>query len=180
MLGLTANLWLAFLSALALTSVRDEEAAGNVTVFCLQTKITSIAGCKPRFGLTDTSLATGVWQVTNIPRAPDLGVGPTIGMFLYSNGVGTGQSTLQNTIPMGTLCIWPLQLSGWGCGASVLPSAQPGVCNPGPIQTAMACNGGALGLAVGEDVNVQFWYRDPIPTNAANSNLTNALFYTLR
>lgn len=151
-----------------------------MTVFCKQTKPTSIAGCQPRLGVTDTSLATGVWRVTDIPRHPSLGAGSVMGMFLYSHGIGTGQSQFQSNIPMGTLCMANLQLSGLGCGASVLPSAQPGVCNPGPILTAMACNGGALGLVVGEDVNVQFWYRDPGPGTGYNSNLTNALFYTLR
>lgn len=180
MLGSATYLWLALLSALPLPSIGDGEAAGSVSAFCKQTKYTSIAGCQPRLSVTDTSLATGLWHVTGIPRHGSLGVGHTMGMFLYSHGVGTGQSPFQSNIPMGTLCIWGLQLSGPGCGASVLPAAQPGVCNPGPIQTAMACNGGALGLAVGEDVNVQFWYRDSVPGSPANSNLTNALFYTLR
>jgi hypothetical protein len=166
--------------ALALAPALSSAQIGGVTVFCMQTKNTSIAGCQPRRSVTDTSLATGVWQVTHIPRHGSLGVGSTMGMFLYSHGVGVGQSAFTSTIPMGTLCIVGLQLSGVGCGASVLPSALPGVCNPGPIQTAMACNAGALGLTVREDVNVPFWYRDPLSPGSSNSNLTHALFYTLR
>jgi hypothetical protein len=40
------------------------------------------------------------------------------------------------------------------------------------------CNAGALGINIGEDVNVQCWYRDP--PNLCLSNFTNAIFYTVQ
>jgi hypothetical protein len=62
----------------------------------------------------------------------------------------------------------------------VLTDAQPGVCNSGPMTVAVDCNGGALGIAVGEDVNVQLWYRDPKHGEHGNANLSNAVFYTVQ
>ena len=44
------------------------------------------------------------------------------------------------------------------------------------MTTAVNCNGGALGILPGEDVNVQLWYRDPFLGNDAN--FSNAVFYT--
>jgi hypothetical protein len=61
-----------------------------------------------------------------------------------------------------------------------LPGALAATCNAGPMETALNCNQGALGIAVGEDVNVQFWYRDPSAVAPGNSNLSNAVYYTVR
>jgi len=33
---------------------------------------------------------------------------------------------------------------------------------------------------VGDDVNVQLWYRDPTAANGGNANLSNAIFYTVQ
>jgi len=33
---------------------------------------------------------------------------------------------------------------------------------------------------VGQDVNVQLWYRDPLPGNGGNANFSNAVFYTVQ
>jgi hypothetical protein len=38
------------------------------------------------------------------------------------------------------------------------------------------CNGGALGITAGEDVNVQLWHRDP--TASGTADFSNAVFYT--
>ncbi|HVS19092.1 MAG TPA: hypothetical protein VMT18_10875 [Planctomycetota bacterium] len=35
-------------------------------------------------------------------------------------------------------------------------------------------------LSVGEDVNVQLWYRDPLPSDPGNANLSNLAFYTVQ
>lgn len=169
---------LVFASTCTLSSAQGSA----VTVYCTQTKPSSVAGCLTQLGVTDTSLAAGVWQATKIARAPGAGVGTAIGIFIYSHGVGIGKSAISVNIPIGTLCIGhrsykDFKRSAPACPAAVLPGALPG-CNAGPMDTALSCNQGALGIAVGDDVNVQFWYRDP---NAIGvSNLSNAIFYTVQ
>ena len=59
-------------------------------------------------------------------------------------------------------------------------SALAGVCNPGTMSLPLTCNAGALGLAVGEDVNVQLWYRDPTGGGGGEARFSNAIFYTLQ
>jgi len=48
------------------------------------------------------------------------------------------------------------------------------------MNVAINCNGGALGIVVGEDVNAQLWYRDPTSANPGNANFSNAIFYTVQ
>lgn len=183
MLGSSTNLLLALLSAFPIEPANDGEAAGTVTVYCMQTKPTSVPGCLTQLSVTDTSLATGVWQATKIARGAGAGVGNAIGIFIYSHGVGIGKSAISVNVPMGTLCIGlhgykDFQRSAPPCPAALLPGALAGTCNAGPMETSLNCNRGVLGIAVGEDVNVQFWYRDP--ESSGLSNLSNAIFYTVR
>jgi hypothetical protein len=140
---------------------------------CPQTKPTSVPGCFAKLSVTSTTLATGVWSVTNIPSAAAATV---VGIFIYTDGVGIGQSTFSATVPFGTLCLAGFKRSSPACAPAVL-AASAG-CNAGPMTLAVNCNAGALGIAVGEDVNVQFWHRDP--TAAGTANFTNMLFYTVQ
>ena len=140
---------------------------------CTQTKPTSVPGCFATLSATNTSLATGLWTVTNIPSATAATV---VGIFIYTDGVGIGQSTFSATVPFGTLCLAGFKRSAPACAPAVL-AASAG-CNTVPMTLSPNCNGGALGIAVGEDVNVQFWYRDPPAVGTAN--FSNAIFYTVQ
>ena len=150
----------------------------NAVSYCAQTKATSVAGCTATLTVSDCSLATGVWSTTNIPRDASAGVGTSLGIYIYTDGVGIGQSAFSATLPFGTLCLQGFKRSSPACAPATVPGAQPGVCNAGPMTTSPNCNGGALGISVGEDVNVQLWYRDPTPANGGNANFSNAVFYT--
>ncbi|HVS19093.1 MAG TPA: hypothetical protein VMT18_10880, partial [Planctomycetota bacterium] len=151
-------------------------ASAKCTVlFCSQSKPTSVPGCFASFSASDISLATGVWTTTNIPRDVSLGTGNVVGLYLYTNGVGNGQSTFSANIPFGTLCLSGTSRSG----PAVLPGAQGGVCNVGPMNVSPASLTSPA-VVVGEDINAQFWYRDPLVGNSGNANLSNGVFYTLQ
>jgi hypothetical protein len=148
---------------------------GGATVYCAQSKATSVAGCIASYTVADLSLATGVWSTTNIPRDASLGTGAVVGLYLYTAGVGNGQSGFSANIPFGTLCLTGTSRSG----PAVLPGAVGGTCNVGPMNVAPA-GLTTPAVAVGQDINAQFWYRDPLPANSGNANLSNACFYTLQ
>jgi hypothetical protein len=141
---------------------------------CTQTKPTSVAGCMPALSVTNTSLATGAWTVSKVPLGP--GVNVTVGIMIYTDGVDIGQSTFSSNIPFGKLCLQSFKRSAPACPAAVF-SGTPNTC-VGTFSVPVNCNSGALGVAVGEDVNVQCWYRDP--PNPANANFTNMIFYTVQ
>jgi hypothetical protein len=151
----------------------DGRPTNPISFYCAQTKATSVPSCVPQISATNTTLATGVWHVSNVPLGP--GVTVTVGIFIYTDGVGIGQSTFSSNIPFGRLCLQNFKRSSPACPASV-NSGSPNTC-VGQFNVAVNCNSGALGVAVGEDVNVQCWYRDP--PNVANANFTNAIFYTV-
>jgi len=155
----------------------ESDGRGSIST-CSQTKATSVPGCTALLTVDELSLA-GVWSTTDIPRDASLAAGATIGVYLYTDGVGIGPSTVVNTTPFGTLCLGGFKRSAPTCSAASA-TTQPGVCNAVPMTTAVSCSSQALGLALGEDVNVQFWYRDPTAANPGNANLSNALFYTLQ
>jgi hypothetical protein len=158
--------------------VIESDGRGGATTYCTQSKATTVAGCTASLTATDLTLATGSWNTTDIPRQACLGVGTVLGIYIYTDGVGIGQSAFSTNVVFGTLCLQGFKRSAPACAPATLPNAQPGVCNFGPMSTAPACNGGALGIAVGEDVNVQLWYRDP--GAAGNANFSNAIFYTVQ
>jgi hypothetical protein len=158
--------------------VLESQSDAGPSTYCTQSKTTSVAGCTASLTATDTSLATGLWRATDIPRQAGLGAGTVLGVFFYTDGAGIGQSTFQADVPFGRLCLSGFKRSSPACAPALLTGVQPGLCNPGPMTTAPACNGGALGIAVGEDVNVQLWYRDP--GSAGDANLSNAIFYTVQ
>jgi hypothetical protein len=151
----------------------DDGAGGGVTSFCTQTKPTSVAGCFATLTATDTTLATGSWSSTNIPAAAAAAV---VGIYIYTDGVGIGQSAVNLAVPFGTLCLGGFKRSAPTCAPAVI-AANAG-CNAGPMNLAVNCNAGALGIAVGEDVNVQLWHRDPAA--AGTANFSNAIFYTVQ
>jgi hypothetical protein len=146
--------------------------------YCTQFKPTTVPGCFTDLTVTDPTLASGVWSATDIPRADGLGAGSVVGIFLYTDGVGIGMSAVSVNVPFGTLCLNGFKRSAPTCAPAILLGAQAGVCNVGPMTTAVNCNGGALGIAVGEDVNVQFWYRDP--GAVGNANFSGGVFYTVQ
>jgi len=165
------------------SAFKTYNAANNnctATSFCAQTKATSVAGCTATLSVPDCTLSTGIWTSTNIPRASTAGVGTSLGIYIYTKGVGIGQSGFSANIPFGTLCLQNFLRSSPSCSPATVPGAQPGVCNAGPMTTVVNCNSGALGIAVGDDVNVQLWYRDPTAANGGNANLSNAIFYTVQ
>ena len=164
----------------SLNGLQILESTGAFATYCAQTKPTSVAGCTATLTATNTSLATGVWTSTNIPRDAGAGVGTSLGIYIYTNGVGIGQSGFSASVPFGTLCLAGFKRSSPACTPALLPGAQPGVCNAGPMTTAVNCSAGALGIAVGDDVNAQLWYRDPTGANAGNANFSNAIFYTVQ
>jgi hypothetical protein len=152
---------------------------GEPQAYCGQTKPTSVPGCTAVLTVSDSSLAGGVWSTTNIPRDAALAPGTSIGIYIYTHGVGQGVSTFTAATPFGKLCLTVFERSSPACSAAVLFTL-PGQCNGGAMETEVDCNGGALGIQVGEDVNVQFWYRDPSAIAPGNSNLSNAVYYTVR
>ncbi|HVS18175.1 MAG TPA: hypothetical protein VMT18_06215, partial [Planctomycetota bacterium] len=164
---------------IALWLVLESEGRGDQVLFCLQAKATSVSGCTATLTTTDLTLATGVWNGTDIPRHVSLGSGTTVGIYIYTDGVGIGQSTFSAATPFGTLCLNGFNRSAPAC-APATATTVGGVCNTSVLSTAVNCNGGALGIAVGEDVNVQLWYRDPTPANPGNANFSNAIFYTVQ
>ena len=160
--------------------VLDGDARDQLDIFfCTQTKATSVAGCLASLTAWDTTI-DGTWSANNIARDAGAGVGTSLGIFIYTHGVGIGQSTFSASVPFGTLCLAGFKRSSPACAPALLAGAQPGVCNAGPMTTDVNCNGGALGITVGEDVNVQLWYRDPTPANSGNANFSNAIFYTVQ
>jgi hypothetical protein len=164
---------------LASVAIHGDDPCSGAQSFCVQTKPTSVPGCTATLEVDDCTLAAGVWSSTNIPRDSAAGLGTSIGIYVYTHGVAIGQSAFSSGVPYGTLCLQGFKRSSPACAPATLPGAQPGVCNSGAMTTAANCNGGALGLAVGEDVNVQLWYRDPMASSPGNANFSNAVFYTL-
>jgi hypothetical protein len=150
----------------------------DFTPYCAQTKPTSVPGCFASLSCSDPSLATGRWQATSIPRSDFAGPGTSVGVFLYTHGVGIGASPVKSTPSYGLLCLAGFQASAPAYRPALLEGALPGVCNSGFMSLPLSPAAAPLGLAVGEDVNVQLWYRDPAPP--ANSRLSNAIHYTLQ
>jgi len=145
----------------------------SFTSYCVQTKNTSVAGCKALLTPTNTTLATGVWSSTNIPAASAATI---VGIYIYTDGVGIGQSAVSVNVPFGTLCLAGFKRSAPTCAPAVLAGVAG--CNLGTMNVAVNCNAGALGIVVGEDVNVQLWHRDPAAPGTAN--FSNAIFYTVQ
>jgi hypothetical protein len=141
--------------------------------FCTQTKPTSVAGCFSVLTATNCSKATGVWTATKIPAAA---ASTVVGIYIYTDGVGIGQSAVNVTVPFGKLCLAGFKRSSPTCAPAVL--AATAGCNNGTMNVAVNCNAGALGVNVGEDVNVQLWHRDP--TAAGTADFSNAIFYTVQ
>jgi hypothetical protein len=156
--------------------IEGENRAGAPT-YCPQAKVTSVAGCTASLTCNDLSLATGTWNTTNIPREASLGTGTVVGIYIFTEGVGIGQSAFSANVPFGTLCITGFVRSG----AVLLPGAGAGVCNTGVMTRNMNNLGSTSGatLAVGEDFNAMLWYRDPLPANSGNANFSNAIFGTV-
>jgi hypothetical protein len=153
--------------------VMEGDARAPIGGFCSQSKPTSVPGCKALLTATNTTLATGVWTSTNIPAAAPSTV---VGIYIYTDGVGIGQSAVSVNVPFGTLCLAGFKRSAPTCAPAVLAAGAG--CNTGTMNVAVNCNGGALGITVGEDVNVQLWHRDP--TAPGTANFSNALFYTVQ
>jgi hypothetical protein len=143
------------------------------TTFCTQTKPTSVAGCFATLAPTNCTLATGVWSATNIPAANAANI---VGIYIYTDGVGIGQSAVAVNVPFGLLCLGGFKRSSPTCPPAVLAGVAG--CNTGTMNVAVNCNAGALGIAVGEDVNVQLWHRDP--TAPGTADFSNAIFYTVQ
>jgi hypothetical protein len=151
----------------------DDGAGGGITSYCTQTKPTSVPACFATLTATNNTLATGVWSSSSIPAAAASSV---VGIYIYTDGVGIGQSAFSAGVPFGTLCLSGFKRSAPACAPAVLAAAAG--CNAGPMTLAVNCGAGALGIAVGEDVNVQLWHRDPAAAGAAN--FSNAIFYTVQ
>jgi hypothetical protein len=149
----------------------DARSGPGFTSYCTQTKPTSVAGCFATLTATDLTVATGVWSATNIPAAAAATI---VGIYIYTDGVGIGQSTFSATVPFGTLCLAGFKRSAPTCAPAVLAGVAG--CNTGTMNVAVNCNGGALGIVAGEDVNVQLWHRDPAA--AGTADFSNAIFYT--
>jgi hypothetical protein len=153
--------------------VLEGDARATPSTWCLQTKPTSVAGCFASLTASDLTLATGLWSATEIPSA---GAASVVGIFIYTDGVGIGQSVVSVPTTFGLLCLAGFKRSAPTCAPAVISAAAG--CNAGPMTTAVNCNGGALGITVGEDVNVQLWHRDP--GAAGTANFSNAIFYTVQ
>lgn len=145
-----------------------------VTSFCAQTKPTSVPGCTAVLGASGPSLSGDVWSVTDVPLGA--GASGTLGILIYTHGVGIGQSAVSAGVPFGTLCLSNFQRSAPQC-APLLLNGTPGTCGNSFGPFSPDCSGGALGLSAGEDVNVQGWYRDAA-VGPEGANFTNALFFT--
>jgi hypothetical protein len=150
-------------------------AFGQVVSYCNMQQPTSVPGCFPVLSVPDLSLATGSWNVSPVPLGPTETT--TNGIFIYTHGVGIGQNT--NSIPtvFGTLCLNnPFKRTFPAC-AFLNYSGTANTC-VGSFTLPINCNAGALGISVGDDVNVQCWYRDPpTPTTAL---FTHAVYYTVQ
>ncbi len=147
-------------------------ASGQI-VYCTQTKPTSVPGCVPALTASDLTLS-GSWNVSSVPLGP---TETTIkGIYIYTNGAGIGQSAFSVSVPFGTLCLAGFKRTSPAC-AFVDYSGTPNTC-AGSFSLPLNCNAGALGISVGDDLNVQCWYRDP-PV-FAGADFTHAIFYTVQ
>ena len=158
-------------------------ATGGAAQYCTQTLPTSVAGCFANLFVSDLTLATGSWNTTKFPRSGTLGAaGTTFGIYIY-NDTTVGQSTFSNDIEFGTLCLAGFKRSFPACPPLLMshPSWVSGVgaCTTGDASLAVDCNSGALGFSVGDDLNVQFWFRDPTSSEPGRARFSNAIFYTL-
>jgi hypothetical protein len=151
----------------------------GVTSYCTQTKPTSVPGCTALLTVTDATLSDGEWESTSIPRDSASGDGTSLGIYIYMHGLGIGPSAFSVTIPYGTLCLQGFERSAPACAPATL-FVQGGTCGSGIMRLALDCGANALGIAVGDDVNVQLWYRDPMPAVPDNANFSNAVFYTVQ
>lgn len=160
-----------FLTA-SIALVASLPAFGQV-VYCTQTKPTSVPGCTAVLGVSDLTLG-GSWVMSNLPLGPSEVT--TKGIFIYTSGIGIGQSSFNVQVPPGTLCLQNFKRSSPACAFGVY-NGSSNTC-VGTISLPINCSAGALGLSVGDDVNVQGWYRDP-PLVLA-SNFTDAIYYTIQ
>ena len=149
----------------------DLEAA--IGPYCAQGKPTSVFLCYADLLVSGPSLSSDSWTIRNVPLGPT--TTDTIGIFLYTSGVGTGASPFQMTTPFGMLCLTDFARSSPAC-APVSLSGPPGTCGNVFPPFSPDCGGGALGIQPGHDVNVQGWYRDPDVVSGAN--FTSAAYYT--
>jgi hypothetical protein len=152
----------------------------GASVYCAQSKPTSVPGCTAKLTVTDPTLASGVWSTADIARDASAGTGSSLGIYIYTHGSGIGISGTSLSVPYGTLCLSGFLRSAPACSPALVSGALGGVCNVGPMTTAVNCSGGALGIAVGDDVNVQLWYRDPKGAAGGDANFSNAIFYTVQ
>jgi hypothetical protein len=137
-----------------------------------------------QLSLTDCNLATGRWVVDRIPRSGSLAAGgTTLGLIIYSNSI-SGQSPFEADMDFGKLCLQQFKRSAPACAPLVIahPTWMPslGACTtPSPPNDGIDvnCNGGALGIRVGDHLNAQFWLRDPQqPFGANESRLSSAMY----
>ena len=145
-----------------------------VTSFCAQTKPTSVPGCAAVLSASGPSLSGDAWSLANVPLGPS--TTSTVGILIYTHGVGIGPSGVSLAVPFGTLCLSNFQRSAPACAPLVL-AGTANSCGNAFGAFSPACNANALGLAAGEDVNVQGWYRDP-QVGPEGANLSNAIFFT--
>jgi hypothetical protein len=163
--------------------------AGGAVQYCDQTSAagtSSVPGCQPVLSATDLTLATGSWNVTNIPRSGTLSSGGnTVGLWIYNNTT-VGQSTFTAAQPYGTLCLPGFKRTNPACGAEGLIlcthpnwAAGTGDCATVGANLGVDVNCG-LGIAVNQDLNAQGWMRDPTSTNSGKAIFTNAIYYTVQ
>jgi hypothetical protein len=146
-------------------------------VFCAQSKPSSVSACAVALEVSSPELQVGEWRATGIPRHAAWPPGPTAAVFLFTRGPGLGQSTFSSTVPAGVLCLDGFARASPPCAPTVAWT-EPGICNPGPLTLGPDCIADGLGISVGDDVNVQLWYRDPIPDVPGGAGFSNAVYYT--
>lgn len=145
-------------------------------VYCTAIKPTSVPGCVPALTASDLTLATGSWEVTSLPMSP--GETGANAIFIYTNVVGGGQSAaVPVQLPFGTLCIGS-NFKRTTPPCPFLPFFAPPNSCVASISLPINCNAGALGINVGDDVNVQCWYRDKAVF--ASASFTHAMWYTVQ
>lgn len=146
----------------------------SVTSFCAQSKPTSVPGCTASLTASGPSLSSDAWSVSNVPLGP--ATQSSIGILIYTHGVGIGPSGSSASIPFGTLCLTNFERSAPAC-APLFLSGPANSCGNAFGAFQPDCSSGALGLLPGDDVNVQAWYRDP-PVGPEGANLSNAIYFT--
>jgi hypothetical protein len=143
-----------------------EGANGAFSKFC-SSKPSSLPGCTPTLSASSTLASKSGAPACIVRAAPVPGGAGLPGILIYS---------MQAPVPpintnFGPLCLAQLQRAG---AFSAIPGGVPGACNGAYNWNVAAIAAGTPGIAIGDELRVQAWYRDP-PNLPGGANFTEGI-----